>query len=214
MTFGSGKRCKATGKRTGEQCKNPAMTGSDFCFLHGGRPAPKRGAPRGNKNNLRHGANSRIIKEYKRGIAEGRDIEPGFLAFDILNEAERKAFLGMVDEMCDDYNPSVPSDFHEIELLATCTILFHRAINRGSMKAVSALERMVRLGMRDLKSGKTAGQRAAGAGKKQRETTPAEWASALLKRVMEDEKRERPTSQSSNGNNDESKSEEYEEYTE
>ncbi len=78
MTFGSGKRCRATGKRTGEQCKNPATANSDFCFLHNKRPAGKRGAPRGNKNNLRHGANSKILKEYQRRITGGGDLQsPG-----------------------------------------------------------------------------------------------------------------------------------------
>ena len=195
MTFGSGKRCGATGKRTGEQCKNPSIAGSDFCFLHTRRPARKRGAPRGNKNNLRHGANSKILKEYKRRITEGVDLEPGFLAFNILDKEERKEFLVMVDGMCGDFNPAVPSDFHEIELLATCMILLNRATKRGNMKAVSALERMVRLGMRDLKSGKTAAQRASGGGKTQRKITPAEWAAALLKRVREEEKRERAAGQ-------------------
>jgi hypothetical protein len=195
MTFGSEKRCKATGRRTGEQCKNPSIAGSEFCFLHTRRSTRKRGAPRGNKNNLRHGANSKILKEYQRRIAGGVDLEPGFLAFDILDEEERKAFLVMVDGMCGDFNPAVPSDFHEIELLATCMILLHRATKRGNMKAVSALERMVRLGMRDLKSGKTAAQRASGRGKTQREITSAEWASALLKSVREEEERERAAGQ-------------------
>jgi hypothetical protein len=191
MTFGSGKRCRATGKRTGEQCKNPATANSDFCFLHNKRPVGKRGAPRGNKNNLRHGANSKILKEYKRRITGGGNIEPGYLAFNILDEEERKAFLVIVDGMCGDFSPTTPSDFYEIELLATCMILLHRATKRGNMKAVAALERMVRLGMRDLRSGKTAAQRAAGEGKTQRKITPAEWASALLKSVREEEERER-----------------------
>ncbi|MEW6202562.1 MAG: hypothetical protein AB1546_11330 [bacterium] len=190
MTFGSGKRCNAFSKRTGKQCKNPVIAGSEFCFLHTKRQSRKRGAPRGNKSNLRHGANSETLKEYKRRIAGGVDIQPGFLAFDILNMEERKAFLVMVDGMCGDFNPAAPSDFHEIELLATCMILLHRAINRGSMKAVSALERMVRLGMRDLKLGKTAAERALGMGKKQRKITPAEWAAAILKSVEEEEARE------------------------
>jgi len=197
MTFGSEKRCRATGKRTGEQCKNPAMEGIDFCFLHGGGgPAPKRGAPKGNKNNLRHGANTKTIKEYKRRIVSGREIEHGFLAFDILNNEEQKAFFVMVDGMCGDFKPTVPSDFHEIELLATCMILLNRATKRGNMKAVSALERMVRFGMRDLQSGKTAAQRAVGEGKNQRKITPAEWASELLKSAREEGEGEHPAEQS------------------
>lgn len=76
------------------------------------------------------------------------------------------------------------------------------------MKAVAALERMVRLGMRDLKSGKTAAQRAAGEGKNQRKITPAEWAAALLKSVREEEERERAAERSA-GKMANDESEEY-----
>jgi len=196
MTFGSEKRCRATGKRTGEQCKNPAVANSDFCFLHNKRPAGKRGAPRDNKNNLRHGASSKILKEYQRRITEGGDLDPGFLAFNILDMEERKEFLVMVDGMCVDFNPTIASDFHEIEHLATCMILLNRATKRGNMKAISALERTVRLCLRDLKSGKKAAQRAADRGKTQRKMPPAEWASALFKRIREEEERERAAGRS------------------
>lgn len=37
MALKDAKRCKATSKRTGERCKNPAVTGYDVCRLHGGK---------------------------------------------------------------------------------------------------------------------------------------------------------------------------------
>ncbi|MEW6202564.1 MAG: hypothetical protein AB1546_11340 [bacterium] len=37
MTFGSGKRCKAKSKQTGEQCKNPAVAGQNLYFLRSNR---------------------------------------------------------------------------------------------------------------------------------------------------------------------------------
>jgi len=189
MTFGSGKRCKATGKRTGEQCKNPAMKDSDFCFLHGGRPTPKRGAPRGNKNNLRHGVNSETVKEYKRRITTGRKLEPGFLAFDILNKEERDAFLGMIGDMYEEFNPDSSTEYYEIELVAMCMILFSRTMKSGSLEAVAAVDRMIRLHLNNLRTGGPVARQ--WWSKPERGTTPAEWAASLVERVREDEARER-----------------------
>jgi len=45
-------RCQATAKSTGERCKNPAMKGKRVCRIHGGKSP---GAPKGNKNALKHG---------------------------------------------------------------------------------------------------------------------------------------------------------------
>ena len=46
-------RCRATSKRSGKQCRAPAVTGRLVCRMHGG--AVGSGAPDGNKNALRHG---------------------------------------------------------------------------------------------------------------------------------------------------------------
>lgn len=47
------KRCSARSKRTGEQCKNFVMKDKKVCRFHGGK---SNGAPKGNKNSIKHGA--------------------------------------------------------------------------------------------------------------------------------------------------------------
>ena len=46
-------RCRAMSKRSGKQCRAPAVAGKRVCWIHGG--AIGSGAPIGNKNALRHG---------------------------------------------------------------------------------------------------------------------------------------------------------------
>jgi glucans biosynthesis protein len=54
-------RCGAK-TRSGKPCKSPAVAGKKRCRMHGG--APGSGAPRGNKNALKHGRYTReAIKE-------------------------------------------------------------------------------------------------------------------------------------------------------
>ena len=52
----SSPRCGAR-TRSGEPCKSPAVKGKSRCRMHGG--APGSGAPRGNKNALKHGQYTR-----------------------------------------------------------------------------------------------------------------------------------------------------------
>ena len=44
-------RCHAKSKRSGLQCRSPAMRGYSVCRMHGARG----GAPNGNRNALKHG---------------------------------------------------------------------------------------------------------------------------------------------------------------
>jgi len=48
----SSQRCGAR-TRSGKPCRSPAVSGKKRCRMHGG--APGSGAPRGNKNALKHG---------------------------------------------------------------------------------------------------------------------------------------------------------------
>jgi uncharacterized protein YjcR len=48
----SSRRCGAK-TRSGKPCMSPAVSGKSRCRMHGG--APGSGAPRGNKNALKHG---------------------------------------------------------------------------------------------------------------------------------------------------------------
>jgi hypothetical protein len=44
-------RCRAKSKRSGLQCRSPAVRGHSVCRMHGAGG----GAPRGNRNALKHG---------------------------------------------------------------------------------------------------------------------------------------------------------------
>jgi len=50
------KQCKAKCKRTGVRCLNPAVNGFDVCRFHGANPNSGAGAPKGNRNAMKHGA--------------------------------------------------------------------------------------------------------------------------------------------------------------
>jgi uncharacterized protein YjcR len=58
-------RCGAK-TRSGKPCMSPAVSGKKRCRMHGG--APGSGAPRGNKNALKHGRYTR------EAIAERRQV--------------------------------------------------------------------------------------------------------------------------------------------
>jgi uncharacterized protein YjcR len=58
-------RCGAK-TRSGNPCRSPAVSGKKRCRMHGG--APGSGAPRGNKNALKHGLYTR------EAIAERRQV--------------------------------------------------------------------------------------------------------------------------------------------
>jgi uncharacterized protein YjcR len=59
-------RCHATSKRSGKPCRSPAVRGHSVCRMHGAGG----GAPRGNKNALKHGLYSAEAIETRRMVAE------------------------------------------------------------------------------------------------------------------------------------------------
>jgi glucans biosynthesis protein len=61
----SSRRCGAK-TRAGKPCRAPAARGKKRCRMHGG--APGTGAPRGNKNALRHGRFTREAIEERRQL--------------------------------------------------------------------------------------------------------------------------------------------------
>jgi uncharacterized protein YjcR len=58
-------RCGAK-TRSGKPCMSPAVSGRKRCQMHGG--APGSGAPRGNKNALKHGRYTREAIEERRQL--------------------------------------------------------------------------------------------------------------------------------------------------
>jgi hypothetical protein len=61
----SSQRCGAK-TRSGKPCRSPAVSGKRRCRMHGG--APGSGAPRGNKNALKHGRYTREAIEERRQL--------------------------------------------------------------------------------------------------------------------------------------------------
>lgn len=59
-------RCRARSKRSGLQCQAPAVRGYEVCRMHGAGG----GAPKGNKNALRHGLFAGEAIATRRGVAE------------------------------------------------------------------------------------------------------------------------------------------------
>ena len=62
----SSARCGAK-TRSGKPCMSPAVSGKRRCRMHGG--APGSGAPRGNKNALKHGRFTREAIEQRRQVS-------------------------------------------------------------------------------------------------------------------------------------------------
>jgi hypothetical protein len=60
-------RCGAK-TRTGRPCQSPSVQGKKRCRMHGG--APGSGAPRGNKNALKHGRYTREAMEERAYIRD------------------------------------------------------------------------------------------------------------------------------------------------
>jgi uncharacterized protein YjcR len=57
-------RCSARSKRTGKPCRSPPVRGYSVCRMHGAGG----GAPRGNRNALKHGECSGETRALKREI--------------------------------------------------------------------------------------------------------------------------------------------------
>ena len=58
-------RCRATSKRSGKRCRSPAVRGYEVCRMHGAGG----GAPKGNRNALKHGVYTPETIEKRRAIA-------------------------------------------------------------------------------------------------------------------------------------------------
>ena len=63
----SSPRCGAK-TRSGKPCRSPAVDGKKRCRMHGG--APGSGAPRGNKNAVKHGLYTREAIAQRRQLSE------------------------------------------------------------------------------------------------------------------------------------------------
>jgi len=124
----------------------------------------KYGPPEGNLNSMRH------------GIYANR-----FLADD-----EKPLFETIIAQLYQDFVFNKSSDFMQVELVAVYFLKLGRAQEAGDWDAAEKLDRMIRCHLKDLKATKIARE---GEATKGPETTPAEWATALLKKLAESQKK-------------------------
>ena len=121
---------------------------------------PKRGAPEGNLNGMRH----------------------GIYANRFLSEDEKPLFDAIIVQLYQDFVFNKSSDFMQVELVAVYFLKLGRAQEAGDWDAAEKLDRMIRCHLKDLKATKIAREGEAARGP---ETTPAEWAMALLEKLAE-----------------------------
>lgn len=122
-----------------------------------------RGGQPGNINNLQH------------GIYANRFLSP----------EERPIFDAIIEQLHEDFVFNKSSDFMQVELVAVYFLKLGRAQEAGDWDAAERLDRMIRCHLKDLKATKIARE---GEEPKGPETTPAEWATALLEKLAEAEK--------------------------
>ncbi len=124
------------------------------------------GAPEGNANSLQHGA----------------------YANRFLSDEERVLFDGLIAKLRNDFKFNESSDFIQVELVAIYYLKLGRAQETGDWDTAQKIDQMLRCHLKDLKATKIAreGEESWGL-----DTTPAEWASALLKRWDESKKSKR-----------------------
>jgi len=128
------------------------------------KPPKRTGAPENNLNPMTH----------------------GIWANQCLNDEERELFREIIQRLWNDFEFNKSSDFLQVELVAVYSVKLVRAQINGDMDASEKLDRMIRCHLKDLKATKIAREGEASRGP---ETTPAEWATALLEKLAESQKK-------------------------
>jgi len=123
----------------------------------------KRGAPEGNTNRMTH----------------------GIYADRFLSEEEKIVYDGIIAQLYQDFEFNKSSDFIQVEMVAVCILKLGRAVEAGDVDAVEKYDRMIRAHLKDLKATKIVREADV---PQHFETTPAEWATALLEKVAESKK--------------------------
>ncbi len=123
-----------------------------------------KGAPEGNTNALKH------------GIYADRFLTP----------EEKPIFDAIIEQLHEDFVFNKSSDFIQVELVAVYFLKLGRAQEAGDWEAAERLDRMIRCHMKDLKTTKITRE---GTEPSESQTTPAEWATALLEKLAAAEKK-------------------------
>ena len=124
------------------------------------RPKRGAGAPEGNQNRLKH----------------------GIFADRCLTAEEKVMFDAIIGRLNQDFEFNKSSDFLQVELVGVYSVKLVRAQIDGNTDAAEKLDRMIRCHMKDLKTTKISRE---GDEPKGPQTSPAEWAAALLEKVAE-----------------------------
>ncbi len=120
----------------------------------------------------------------KAGAKEGnlRTLKHGIFADRCLIPEEKVMFDSIIEKLHEDFQFNKSSDFLQVELVGIYSVKLVRAQIEGNTQAAESLDRMIRCHMKDLKTTKIARE---GEEPKGSQTSPAEWASALLEKVSE-----------------------------
>ena len=119
---------------------------------------PGAGPPLGNTNGLVH----------------------GIFANKFLSDEEKPLFEGIIAKLYQDFVFNKSSDFIQVELVGMYFLKLGRAQEVGDWDNAEKIDRMIRCHLKDLKATKIARE---GEQPKGTETTPADWATALLEKM-------------------------------
>ena len=159
------RRCTAHSKRTGERCSHPAVSGFPVCRMHGAnrknRGAAKPGVTKGNLSAMTHGA---YVKR-------------------LLDEQDRELFEETLAAIRRDFDLNDSTDQMQASMAAFYFTRWFRAVEGKAEAAIGNFDSLLRRQLESLKT--TRAQRDTGGGP---QTTPAEWAVALLASVKQGEK--------------------------
>lgn len=120
--------------------------------------------------------------------ANTNTLQHGMYANRFLSDEERPLFDSLIAKLRADFKFNESSDFIQVELVAIYFLKLGRAQEAGDWDAAQKIDQMLRCHLKDLKATKIARE---GEEPKGPETTPAEWASALLQRWTESQKPKR-----------------------
>lgn len=113
------------------------------------------------------------------------NLQHGIYANRFLSPEERPIFDAIIAQLHEDFVFNKSSDFIQVELVAVYFLKLGRAQEAGDWEAAERLDRMIRCHMKDLKTTKITRE---GVEPTESQTTPAEWATALLEKLAEAEK--------------------------
>jgi len=109
-------------------------------------------------------------------------LKHGIFADRCLTPEEKVMFDVIIERLNQDFVFNKSSDFLQVELVGVYSVKLVRAQIEGNTQAAESLDRMIRCHMKDLKTTKIARE---GEEPQGPQTSPAEWAAALLEKVAE-----------------------------